>query len=86
MMHSFNMVFVRIVSKQWFDIDSNKNEFSSFVFSFSIFIQIGQVLGWSWHPLSKHEIPIGVYEYTIPLELSFIEQIHRIFQSNNLIV
>jgi len=52
----------------------------------SIQTMIGQVLGWSWHPLSKHEIPIGVYEYTIPLELSFIEQIHRIFQSNNLIV
>lgn len=44
--------------------------------------QIGQVLGWPWHPLSKHEIPIGVYEYTVPLELSFIDQIHQIFESS----
>ncbi|UJR37213.1 hypothetical protein I4U23_029922 [Adineta vaga] len=43
---------------------------------------IGQVLGWPWHPLSKHEIPIGVYEYTVPLELSFIEQIHNVFESS----
>ncbi|CAF4433308.1 unnamed protein product, partial [Rotaria magnacalcarata] len=43
---------------------------------------IGQVLGWQWHPLSKHEIPIGVYEYTVPLELSFIERIHNIFESS----
>ncbi|CAF1086201.1 unnamed protein product [Rotaria sp. Silwood1] len=43
---------------------------------------IGQVLGWPWHPLSKHELPIGVYEYTVPLELSFIEQIHNIFESS----
>ncbi|CAF1514920.1 unnamed protein product, partial [Adineta steineri] len=24
----------------------------------SVLIPIGQVLGWPWHPLSKHEIPI----------------------------
>lgn len=69
------------MNHQFIEDDDGNDAFIQYgICTNSIQTMIGQVLGWPWHPLNKHELPIGVYEYTIPFELSFIEQIQKVFE------
>ncbi|CAF0954244.1 unnamed protein product [Didymodactylos carnosus] len=75
--------FGRLQNRHFFEDDDGEDAFVDYG-HIDNYIQtiISESVGWQWRPLQKHELPIGVYEFCSPLELSCLEQIHNSFSSS----